>query len=50
MSEPELRLPDVPLIVEGLLLEAKQLAEAGAPIETVEEILEHVAALREDRG
>lgn len=50
MSEPELRLPDVPLIVEGLLVQAKRLAEAGAPMETIERILDHIAALREGRG
>lgn len=45
-----LPLSDVPLIVEGLLLEAKQLADAGAPTATIEEILDHVDALREGRG
>jgi hypothetical protein len=49
VTEPELPLPDVPLIVEDLLLEAKRLAEAGAPTEVIEAILDHVAALREGR-
>lgn len=47
MSEPELPLPDVPLIVEDLLMQAKWLADAGAPTEVTEEILDQVAALRE---
>lgn len=50
VSEPELPLPDVPLIVEDLLLQAKRLADAGASTEAIEKILEHVAALRESRG
>lgn len=50
VSEPELLLPDVPLIVEDLLLQARQLADAGAPTEAVKAILDHVAALREGRG
>lgn len=50
MSDPELPLPDVPLIVEDLLLQAKRLADAGAPTEGIENILEHVAALREGRA
>lgn len=49
MSEPELPLPDVPLIIEDLLMQARHLADAGAPTETVVEILDHVAALREGR-
>lgn len=50
VSEPHLLLPDVPLIVEDLLLQARQLADAGAPTEAVKSILDHVAALREGRG
>lgn len=50
MSEPELPLPDMPLILESLLIEAKRLADFGAPTGPVEAILEHVAALREGRG
>ena len=50
MSEPELLLPDVPLIVEDLLLQARQLADSGAPTEAVRAILDHVAALREGRS
>lgn len=50
MTEPELPLPDVPLIVEDLLIEARRLAEAGAPTEVIEEILDQVAALREGRS
>ena len=50
MSEPELPLADVPLIVEDLLLQARQLADSGAPSEAVRGILDHVAALREGRG
>ena len=49
MTEPVLPLPDVPLIVEDLLVRAKQLADAGARREAIEEILDHVAALREGR-
>lgn len=45
-----LPLADVPLIVEGLLIEAKQLADGGTSTEAVEAILDHVAALREGRG
>lgn len=45
-----LPLPDVPLIVEDLLMEAQQLADANAPREALEEILGQVAALREGRG
>ena len=47
VSDPELPLLDVPLIVEDLLMLARQLAETGAPTEVLEEILNHVAALRE---
>ena len=49
MSDPELPLPDVPLIVEDLLMQASQLADVVAQDEAVEEILDHVAALREGR-
>lgn len=49
MSDPELPLPDVPLIVEDLLMQASQLADVVALVEAVEEILDHVAALREGR-
>lgn len=47
MTEPVLPLPDVPLIIEGLLVRAKQLADAGAHREAIEEILDQVAALRD---
>ena len=50
MRESEVPLPDMPLIVEGLLLEARQLADAGPQTEEVDSILDHVAALREGRG
>lgn len=50
VSEPDLSLPDAPLIVEYLLVKAKWLAASGAPSESVEAILDHVAALREGRG
>lgn len=50
MSESQLQLPDVPLIIEDLLLQARQLADAGAPTDVVEAILDHVAALREGRS
>ena len=50
MIEFVIPLPDVPLIVEDLLIRAKQLADAGAATEAIEEILDHVAALREGRG
>lgn len=50
VSEPELLLPDIPLIVEDFLVRAKQLADSGAPTEAIEAILDHVAALREGRG
>lgn len=49
MTEPALPLRDVPLIVEDLLNQARQLADAGAPTEVIEAILDHVAALREGR-
>ncbi|MBK8463930.1 MAG: hypothetical protein IPL36_13230 [Nigerium sp.] len=50
MSEPVLPLPDVPLIIEDLLVRAKQLADAGAQREAIAEILDQVAALRDGRG
>lgn len=50
MSEPGPLLPDAQLIVEDLLLRARRLAESGAPQETVEAILDQVAALRESRS
>ena len=50
VSEPGLLFPDVPLIVEDLLWQARHLADLGAPIETVEAILDHVVAVREGRG
>lgn len=49
MTEPELPLRDVPLIVEDLLNQARQLADAGAPTEVIKEILDRVAGLREGR-
>ncbi len=49
MSDPEPALPDVPLIVEALLLQAKRVADASAKTREVEKILDHVAALREGR-
>lgn len=50
VSEAALPLPDVPLIVEEFLMHAKRLVAAGAPTEAIEDILDHVAALREGRG
>lgn len=50
MTEPTLPLPDTPLIIEDLLLQAQQLADAGAPQEAIDEILDHINALREGRG
>jgi hypothetical protein len=47
VTEPVLPLPDVPLIIEDLLVRAKQLADAGAHREAIEEILDQVAALRD---
>ncbi len=47
MSDPGPALPDVPLIIEDLLVRAKQLADAGAYREAIEEILDQVAALRD---
>ena len=50
VTAPETCLRDVPLVVEDLLIEAKQLVDAGAPTEVIEEILDQVDALREGRG
>lgn len=50
MSQPELPLPDVPLIVEDILMQARQLLDAGAAADVVEAILDQAAALREARG
>ena len=50
MTEPVLPLPDIPLIIEDLIAQAKQLADAGAGREAIDEILDQVAALREGRG
>lgn len=50
MSGPALPLPDVPLIIEDLLLQARKLADSGALYEAIEAVLDHVAALREGRG
>lgn len=50
MTEPVRPLPDVPLIIEDLLLQAQQLADAGAPCEAIDEILARVDALRDGRG
>ncbi|BEH01697.1 hypothetical protein brsh051_09780 [Brooklawnia propionicigenes] len=47
MTEPVLPLPDVPLIIDDLLVRAKQLADAGVRREAIEEILDQVAALRD---
>ena len=49
VSEPELPLPDVPLIAEDLLVQATRLVDAGAPTAVVAEILDQVAVLREGR-
>ena len=49
VREAERPLADVLLIAEDLLLRARRLADSGAPTEAVEEILDHVAALREGR-
>ena len=43
----ELPLPDLPLVVEDLLVKAKRLVDAGAPTAVVAEILDQVAALRD---
>jgi len=48
--ELELPIPDLPLVVEGLLLRAVQLTDSGAPAKPVKAILDHVDALREGRG
>lgn len=50
VSGPALPLPDVPLIIEDLLLQARKLADSGALYEAIEAVLDHVAALREGRG
>ena len=50
MTDPVLPLPDLPLMIEDLLVRARQLADAGALREAIEAILDHVAALREGRG
>lgn len=50
VSEPELPSPDIPLMVEGLLGQARTLVECRAPIETVKAILDHIAVLREGHG
>ena len=50
VSESELLLADVPLIVEGLLWQARHLSDLGAPIEIVNAILDHVVDVREGRG
>ncbi len=50
LREAERPLADVLLIAEDLLLQARGLADSGAPREAVEEILEYVAALREGRS
>ena len=47
VSDPETPLPDVLLIVEDLLLQARRLADSGAPTEAVEAILNDMTALRE---
>lgn len=49
MTEPDLPLRDVPLIVEHLLAGLKQLVDSGAPNESVEALLDHIASLREGR-
>lgn len=50
MIEPELRLPDVPLIVEDLLVRGKQLADSGGSVEVIKAILDNVADLRDGRS
>lgn len=50
MTECVLTLPDVPLIIEDLLVQAKQLADVGEHRKAIDELLDHVAALREGRG
>ena len=49
VTDPELPLPDVPLVVEDLLKQARRLADSGGPSEAVKAILDHVADLREGR-
>lgn len=48
--ELELPIPDLPLVVESLLLRAVQLTGSGAPPEPIKAILDHGNALREGRG
>lgn len=50
VGPPELRLSDVPLILEDLLVRAQQLVDSGAPSEAIEAILDHVAGLRDGRA
>lgn len=50
LDQPTLPLPDVPLIIEDLLVQAKALADAGASTDLVEELLDQVAALRAGRS
>ena len=50
MNEPMLPLPALPLIIEDLLLQARQLADTDAPREAIDEILARVDALRDIRG
>ena len=50
MPDPAPPPPHVPLIIEDLLVRAKQLADAGASREAIVEILDRVAALRDGRG
>lgn len=50
MSQPQLPLPDAPLIVEDLLTEAKRLADAGAAPQEIQETLDQVEQLRAGRG
>lgn len=47
--ELELPIPDLPLVVEDVLLRAMQLADSGVLSEVVA-ILDHVVAVREGRG
>lgn len=49
-GEVERPLADALLIAEDLLLQARRLADSGAPQEAVEEILVYVAAVREGRS
>jgi fatty acid-binding protein DegV len=50
VTQPKRPLPDVPLIVEDLLTEAKRLADAGAAPEEIKQILDEVEQLRAGRG